>query len=236
VTNRFRFWLPSVACGKPRRCMTVINNNNHNHSIIIRNSIYLQRNVSVSSVVGLVLRFDGGGAAVTAEEEPKCNYETNYCPNVVSPSCILWYTYIPIEILDFRWRRRREWMIIDKSSAQASWEAVSSIRIGRYKTTMSYTGFILLLLYIINTFTYNIFIYIRNGQTTAVRTLLSLLVIIIIAFGFLYGSAATAVAAVSQKCHYCSYYYYNHALLLLLCAISVGFFKFLSVSLSPRTY
>lgn len=92
MTNRFRFWLPSVACGKPRRYMIVINNNNHNHSIITRNGniIYLQRTtLAISSVVGLVLKFDGGGgAAVTAEEEPKCNYETNYCPNVVSPIAV----------------------------------------------------------------------------------------------------------------------------------------------------
>lgn len=129
-------------------------------------------------------------------------------------------------------------MIIDKSSGRASWEAISSIGIGRYKTTMSYTGFILLLLYIINTFTYNIFIYIRNGQTTAVRTLLSLLVIIIIAFGFLYGSAATATGGRYSKM--------SLLLLLLLsllycycyCALLVlGFLNSsLCVSLSPRTY
>lgn len=58
--------------------------------MITHNIVYLQRNVGISSVVGLVLKFDGGGggAAVTAEEEPKCNYETNYCPNVVSPIAV----------------------------------------------------------------------------------------------------------------------------------------------------
>jgi len=103
VTNRFGFWLPSAACGKPLRYMMVINNNNHNHNNIIRKYTYHSKwcnSHCISSATGL--RFDDcGGSAVTSEEGPKCNYKTNYCPTVVSPSCI-WYTYIvPIEILDF---------------------------------------------------------------------------------------------------------------------------------------
>lgn len=141
MTNRFRFWLPSVACGKPRRYLTVINNNNHNHSIIIRNSIPTY-NATLASHQWSVSYWDLTTVAAARQWRLKRNRNVITKPIIARTSCLLavyyWYTYIPIEILDFRWRRRREWMIIDKSSAsQASWEAVSSIRIGRYKTTMS---------------------------------------------------------------------------------------------------
>lgn len=143
MTNRFRFWLPSVACGKPRRYMTVINNNNnHNHSIIIRNIVYLY-NATLASHQWSVSYWDLTTTAAARQWRLKRNRNVITKPIIARTSCLLavyyWYAYIPIEILDFRWRRRRrEWMIIDKSSAsRASWEAVSSIRIGRYKTTMS---------------------------------------------------------------------------------------------------